>query len=260
MSPNDLFDEANLAPGPNEFDPAASLDELLLQSDANPAYRPEFFRRLLLAQLYILVEEEIDYEREEDGYVPMRPIFAGEGTLPVFTSLAQLQAKPADWDYPHVDIKGRELFASLPETDVLLNPFGERGMRLRAPLLQRLVAGEGPLKKEAANSEEGEVNMTIALPEKYPPGLLDALQTVCSGLPRVRTAYLLYLLEASDRGPRIAIYLDVEGDIDRIAQEVGQVAQSFAQPGQRVEVAPAIPDISSVIDYALNTPPIYVRE
>ncbi len=37
MDADAIFDEAALVPGPNEFNPAATLDELLVQANANPA-------------------------------------------------------------------------------------------------------------------------------------------------------------------------------------------------------------------------------
>lgn len=261
MDPNDLFDEANLAPGPNEFDPATSLDELLVQAHQHPAYRPELFRRLLLEQLFVLVEEEIDFSEAEDGLVPLRLLRFDDGRLPVFTSLEQLRANSDYHHWSHADIKGRELFGFLSDFDFVVNCFSEPSLRLLPQVRKRLLAGESALRMEVMPIEDEDVTILLPEHEGYPTDLVAALQTVLSGHPRVQVAYLLYVSQSSLGRPRIAVYLNVEGAFDRIAKEVGEVVSYFATvPGMKVDVMQAQANVHNLMDYVLSTPPIYVRD
>ena len=259
MDANDIFDEAELKPRPNEFDPAATLDELLVQANANPAYRPEFLRALLREPLYVLVEEEVDLDRAVGGLVPFRPLRYQDGVVPVFTSAAELAKAPAAAKWPHVTVKGRNLMEAMPEADFLVNPYAAVSLHLKAAYLQQVLTQGGAFRQEVSPVPEEE-EMTIGLPEKYPPGLVEALQTVLSGQPRVRAAYLVYVVKSSVGEPRIEVYLDVEGPLLRIAQDVGEVACCFATDEvRRVDILEAVPDQSPLTNYALSTPPIYVR-
>lgn len=261
MDPNDLFDEANLTPGPNEFDPAASLNGLLEQAYENPAYRPELFRRMLLEQLFVLVAEEIDFSEAEDGMVPLSPLRFADGELPVFTSLEQLKANPAYHHWPYAGMKGRELLGLLPDVDYLVNCFNEPSLRLSPALRKRLLAGESTLRMEVAPIEDEEVVVMLPEHDDYPNDLVAALQTVLSGQPRVRAAYLLCVTQSSLGRPRFAVYLEVEGAFDQVAKEVGEVASYFVTaPGMKVNVLQAQPNVHNLMDYVLSTPPIYVRD
>ncbi len=216
-------------------------------------------RALLREPLYVLVEQEVDLDEAVGGRVPLRPLRFDNGDLPVFTSAEQLAKAPAAAEWPHVAVKGRDLAEGLPEADFVVNPYSEAGIHLNAAFLQQVLTQGGPFRMEVGTVPDEE-ELTIGLPEKYPPGLVEALQTVLSGQPRVRAAYLLYVMKSSVREPRIELYLDVEGPLERIAQEAGEVARSFAKGEvRRVEVMEAVPGQSPFTDYAMGTPPIYVR-
>jgi hypothetical protein len=258
MEASDIFDESRLQPDANEFDPAADLDELLVQAMENPGYRPEFFRRLLQSKLHLLLEEEVDMERAVGMHVPLRPL-QSEGLVVVFTSAARVLDRPDLPAYPFIDIKGRDLLEAVQDTGIILNPFADQAIVLQPEQIRKLLSGQGPMTLQQDNTMEEEV--TIGLPEKYPAGLVEALQTVMSSMPRLRCAYALYVMESSVGRPRFAVYLDAEGDIERMAQDIGSVAKAFfSDTDSYIDILEAAEDQGLFSGYVVSTPPIYQRD
>ena len=260
MESQDLFDESKLQPGPNEFDPAADLDDLMVQAGQNPAYRPEFLRRLLLSPLLVLIEAAPEPDETRDEYVGFAPLQLTNGHIPVFTSLARLQDNPALLEHERISVKGRDLLTALQQRDLSLNPFSEASINLPAVICQQLLAGEefGAFRLSPP-MEEREV--LIGQPAEYPTAAVEAIRLLLSGHPRVQAAYLTYLLASGEEPARFIIGLQLEGDFKGIAQEVAYVASSFqAELGEVYMVQQVIPDTDEFSDYVLSTAPFYVRE
>ena len=259
MDSQDIFDESKLQPAPNEFDPAADLDDLMAQAGQNPGYRPEFLRRLLLLPLLVLVADEPEPDENRDEYVGFMPLQLSGGQVPVFTSLARLQDNPALLDYKRISVKGRDLLEALQERDVFLNPFSDTNMTLPAAVCQRLLAG-GLGKPELLLTEE-EQEVLIGQPAEYPTAAVEAIRLLLSGQPRVEAAYLTYLLASGPKPASFIISLKVEGDFKGIAQGVIFVGRSFpAELGDSLVVQQMQPDTDEFMEYVLSTTPFYTRD
>jgi hypothetical protein len=260
MDSQDIFDESKLQPGPDEFDPAADLDDLMAQAGQNPAYRPEFLRRLLLSPLLVLVEAEPEPDERRDDYVGFAPLQLSNGHVPVFTSLARLQDNPALLEYKHLSVKGRDLLEALQGRDLCVNPFSAASIRLPAIICERLLAREefGAFKLSPPSQER---EVLIGQPAEYPAAAVEAVRVLLSGHPRVQAGYLTYLLASEEVPARFVIGLQLEGDFKGIAQEVAYVASSFqTELGDAYIVQQVIPDTDDFSAYVLGTEPFYARE
>lgn len=260
MDANEIFDESKLQVGPDDFDPAADLDGLMVQSAHNPGYRPEFMRRLLVSPLWLLVEEEPDLAEAVGGYVGFAPLQLPDGCIPVFTSVARMQDHPAVAERPRTSVKGRDLLEALQGKNLVLNLFSEASLELPAEFCRRMLAGE-----DMSCSQEvlldSEVDMEIADPDEYPHEMVASVRVVLSSQPRVAAAYLVYVRASTQGGPHFIISLDVEGEFKSIAQEVGIVTRGFMRkPGDKVAVQQLLRDDEGTFtDYLLSTTPIYLR-
>ncbi|MBF9220597.1 enhanced serine sensitivity protein SseB C-terminal domain-containing protein [Hymenobacter ruricola] len=260
MDSQDIFDESKLVPGPNEFDPAADLDDLMAQAGQNPAYRPEFLRRLLLSPLLVLVEDEPARDETQADYVGFTPLQLSDGYVPLFTSLARLHDNPALVDYQHISVKGRDLLAALQQRDLCLNPFSEASINLPAAICQRLLAGDDfGAFKQSPPTEQREV--LIGQPAEYPTAPVEAIRLLLSSHPRVQAGYLTYLLASGEEPAHFIIGLQLEGEFKGIAQEVAYVASTFQKElGNQYIVQQVIPDTDEFSAYVLSTEPFYARE
>jgi hypothetical protein len=134
-----------------EFKPVNDLEETLVRAATEPAARPEFYRRLLAAELYVLAEEApaaegvtskpaaadaafITWESPDGPYVPL---FSSRGRV---DEIARLRERT----YGFVALTGKALFARLAQEKraAFLNPGFACGKQFVRDVIDRLAGGE----------------------------------------------------------------------------------------------------------------------
>ena len=134
-----------------DFTPANDLEETLVRAATEPAVRPEFYRRLLAAELYILTEETPRADGESS-----KP--AGDGAafitwespsgpyVPLFSSRARVDeiARLRERTYGYVALSGKAAFARLAKEKhaAFLNPGFACGKQFVPDVIDRLAGGE----------------------------------------------------------------------------------------------------------------------
>jgi hypothetical protein len=135
-----------------EFTPANDLEQTLVRAATEPSARPEFYRRLLAAELFILTEEAraaadgqtskpadedakfITWESPDGPYVPL------------FSSRARVDeiAKLRERAYGFLALTGKAAFARLAQEKraAFLNPGFASGKQFRLDVIERLAGGE----------------------------------------------------------------------------------------------------------------------
>jgi hypothetical protein len=134
-----------------EFTPANELEETLVRAATDPAARPEFYRRLLAAELFVLTEEAA----AADGQTS-RPAAADASFItwpspngpyvPLFSSRARVDeiARLRERSYGFVALSGKATFARLAQEKraAFLNPGFACGKQFVPDVIDRLAGGE----------------------------------------------------------------------------------------------------------------------
>ncbi len=234
-------------------EPAATLEELLIQAAADPAYRPEFYRRLLLEPLFFFSTGDPDTTRESN---PMLISYLKDGRVPIFTSPARIFDKGVVTSaVAQYQMKGRDLLEMLPGKTLMLNPYSDFGKELVPVEIEQLLAGTVLSTGDQIKLEK-DTQITIGQPAVYPTEMVQALARLLSQQPRVRAAYLAWMHNpASSEPPHYIICLDTEGKMGAISNEVAFVAQQFLGKTEILDIMQA--DNSNLADYFQQTKPFY---
>ncbi|HEY7373864.1 MAG TPA: SseB family protein [Polyangia bacterium] len=134
-----------------EFTPDNELEQTLVRAATDPAARPEFYRRLLAAELYILTDEAPAAPGETS-----RPAAADAGLItwesptgpyvPLFSSRARVDeiARLRERSYGFVALSGKAAFARLAQEKraAFLNPGFACGKQFVPDVIDRLAGGE----------------------------------------------------------------------------------------------------------------------
>ena len=134
-----------------DFTPANDLEETLVRAATDPSARPEFYRRLLAAELYVLTEEA----RVADGQTS-KPAAADAAFItwesptgpyvPLFSSRARVDeiGRARERGYGFVALPGKAAFARLAQEKraAFLNPGFACGKQFVPEVIDRLAGGE----------------------------------------------------------------------------------------------------------------------
>jgi hypothetical protein len=134
-----------------EFTPANDLEQTLVRAASDPAARPEFYRRLLAAELYVLTEEarltdgqtstpagaEATFIKWESPSGPYVPLFSSRARV---DEIGRLRER----SYGFVALLGKSAFARLAREKqaAFLNPGFACGKQFARDVIDRLAGGE----------------------------------------------------------------------------------------------------------------------
>ena len=256
-----LFDFLNPQPAPVP-EPAATLEALLAQAARDPAFQPEFYRRLLLEQLVVITgynpAQVVSGSHATEPGETMQIASWEDGRVPIFTSTNRIFDKQVIRQQVSLaHLKGRDLLEMLRGKTLLLNPYSDYGKELLPNEVTHLLDGT-VLDTGHTITVEKATTVLLGQPAVYPTELVQALARLLAQQPRVRAAHLAWLHNpSSDVPPHYLICLDVEGEMRAISQQVGFVAQQFLQPHEIIDIVQA--GQSSFTDYFHSVPPFYQR-
>lgn len=210
------FDESQFVPTPHDLLPPAELDELFDQAMDNPGYRAELQRRLLGGNLWVILHHRPDPDDDLAGRQKVSPLHLAGGELPLFTSQAKLlENGPPPEGTTYGELAVRDFLERNDNVSLVLNPWSERYMVLPPAQVQQLLAGtlfgQGITDELDRSHPPRTADVTIGPNKQWPDGLITALRTVFSQVPRVKAAYMIYMLADAHDLDRYHIRLDIEG-------------------------------------------------
>jgi SseB protein N-terminal domain len=140
-----------------EFTPANDLEQLLVRAATDPAARPEFYRRLLTGEVYVLTDEG----RLADGQTskpaaPDAKFMTWDSPrgpyVPLFSSRARVDeiGRLRERSYGFVAVPGKAAFARLARERraAFLNPGFASGKQFGADVIDRLAGGTKEIPKQ----------------------------------------------------------------------------------------------------------------
>jgi hypothetical protein len=145
-----------------DFTPANDLEQTLVRAATEPSARPEFYRRLLAAELFILTEEgrAADGQPSKEGAADAAFITwesPSGAYVPLFSSRARVDeiARLRERTYGFVALSGKAAFARLAteKRAAFLNPGFACGKQFVPDVIDRLAGGEKAVPPAGAAPE-----------------------------------------------------------------------------------------------------------
>jgi hypothetical protein len=216
------------------------LERAFVKAATDPAHRPQFYRELVRADLFIAQEgpppEQSGSRVLQEGQsIHVRSIdWNGTTYIPVFSSLQQLQAALSE-PSAYIAISAIEFMKITRGANLLLNHGSAYGKELPAEEIASILDGsiwEPSDRWEVKEAQE----VLIGQPANYPTELATALSRYFRTQKPVSRAFLAHVMNPKhDEKPHTLIAIEVHGDWDRIVAEAGLVARNVSVPDPPVD-------------------------
>jgi hypothetical protein len=208
-----------------------TLETLVQKAATEPAYRAEFYKRLLSDELVVLTEKsglpEGNQTLEQDTNVNI--VSYADGKIPVFTSTERIFDKSVIKEQvEYMQMKGENLFGLAKGATFLLNPYSDYGKELLPDEVERMLSGNILTDTAKTITIQKETKVQIGQPVKYPTDIVNSLKVLFANKPNVKAAYLGWIFNPDSGEPPHYIFgLDAEGDLQSVTQEAGFTAKQF---------------------------------
>ena len=219
-----------------KFFPENRLEALLMQAANDPGARPEFYKELLAADLFVLIapgnRPQGRYVAQEGETLSIKGInVEGRKLIPVFTAERRLQEYIQAQDHL-AKLNGRALLSMIvaQNNGIVLNPASSYGKEFTPQEFVSLVNGSLFQPKPQVITKDTQV--LIGMPKEYPTKAVNALVSYFQGKPEVKKAYLAQIhMPDSGEPPHLIFSIQVDGDFRPIASDLGVVFESDFETG-----------------------------
>ncbi|MBL7250179.1 enhanced serine sensitivity protein SseB C-terminal domain-containing protein [Alloalcanivorax marinus] len=220
--------------------PDNPLFESLKRAADDPAARPEFYRRLLTAEIFVIGHG--DGSSEGRGTVPAGAHLSiehwqnaeGEAVIPFFTDLEALQ-RAIDEEKSYLGLPARSLFEMTAGTRLVLNPRSDYGKEFHPEEVRSLLENGSNHSPETRRTE-ADTDVLLGQPSEYPTAMVEALQRLLTGYPEVEAAYLC-LMQQGGESPQQSLVVGLRGgNLERARLAAGSVIADTAPQGRAVDL------------------------
>ena len=211
------------------FEPVNNLEKSLMNAATNPANRPQFYRDLLEADVFIIQygNSNLNIQNNvlQEGTQLKIQHFERDGIawLPVFSSLQRLQQSVRS-ETSYLQLKARDFFEITRGAHVVLNP----GFAYGKEFVPEEIAGmlDGSIFRPSQTYvAQKETKVLIGQPANYPHQLVKALSDGFARNKLVNRAYLvLFHNPETGEKPHLLISIDAGGDWEKIVGDAGMIA------------------------------------
>jgi hypothetical protein len=220
-----------------KFFPENRLEALLMQAANDPGVRPDFYKELLLTDLFVLIvpgnRPHGNYVAQEGETLSMKGInVEGRKLIPVFTTERRLREYIQAQDHL-AKLNGRVLLSMIvtQKNGIVLNPASSYGKEFTLQEVESLVDGSIFQPKQQTIAHETQV--LIGMPKEYPTKVVEALSSYFQGKPEVKKAYVAEIHVPDSGEPSHLLFsIQVDGDFHPIASDLSVVMQSILGTGQ----------------------------
>jgi hypothetical protein len=240
-----------------------TLETLVQKAATEPAYRAEFYKRLLSDELVVLTEKsglpEGNQTLEQDTKVNI--VSYADGKIPVFTSTARIFDKGVVKEQvEYMQMKGENLFGLAKGATFLLNPYSDYGKELLPDEVARMLSGNILTDTAKTITIQKETKVQIGQPAKYPTDIINSLKVLFANKPNVKAAYLGWIYNPDSGEPPHYIFgLDADGDLQSVTKEAGFTAKQFLGKDEFVDFI-KVDNKTGVSSYFLKSvEPFYKR-
>jgi SseB protein C-terminal domain/SseB protein N-terminal domain len=240
------------------------LEILLQKSATDPAYRAEFYKKLLTGNLYVLTNKE----HLSTGKSIAQPgtnisiVNFNDGRIPVFTSPGRIFDKGVIKEQvKHLILKGEDLFTLTKGACLILNPYSDYGKELLPEEIEKML--DGAIFNGVGGwiiTIKEEKKCKIGSPANYPAEIINALKDLFAQEPDMQTAYVAWIqFEGLSELPHYIFGLDTTGSYQHISLKTGLLVQRFLKANEVFDIVPI--QNHSLSDYFIkNVTPFYKKQ
>ena len=218
---------------------ANELESLLKKAADEPAYRMEFYKRLLNEKLFVITKggelpNGIRYV-EKDTMVNILSL--EDGRIPVFTSTDRIFDKKIIKEQVHfLELKSEDLFNLVKGATLILNPYSDYGKEILPTEIENLLHGVFPHGEPTSVEIKKSTTIIIGQPAKYPTQIVKSLSELFSKKANVHTAYLGWIHYPSTNEPPHYIFaIDADGDWNTLVKEAGFITREILRSDEIVD-------------------------
>jgi hypothetical protein len=245
------------------FEPVNDLEKSLINAATLPSARPQFYRHLLEAHLYIINSDPASPSLQDHDYQPgsdlkiQRLKKGDQFWLPVFSSLQRLQ-QFINSDTNYLVIRARDFFEMTRGANVVLNPNFDYVKEFLPQEIEHMLDGSIFTPGQTTIAPK-DTQVLIGQPASYPHELIEALSDYFATNPLVNRAYLAqYHDPQNDEKPHILIGLDAQADWGKIIGDAGMIASNVMGKSEWIDFLRL--DDSGISQYLVNkTRPFYEK-
>lgn len=215
---------------------ASPLERALRLAATDPAARPDFYRQLLEAEIFVIGESELRPEgawtAKEGESISLQHWTKPDGTvvLPFFSSLAALQ-RALDHEVTYYQLPARALLEMTQGATLVLDPRSEYGKEFAPGEIVALLAGGLTRAAEPRVIQEA-TQVLLAQPGERPEALINGVRAFLDKRPAARRAWLaLMTIPTQDPEPHLVIGVEADGDAAALIAEIGSVAADLSTSG-----------------------------
>jgi hypothetical protein len=218
------------------FDSANALEAALAEAVTDPSRRPQFYRELGSADLYIFQDSPKPLEGgamviPEGAKISFRQVVQdGVTYIPVFSSPIRLQ-EVTQGTPSYIVLSALEFFRLTRGANVLLNPGSHYSKQFSAAEIADLLD---------SRLLEPPQECSIGQAARHPQALQDALAAHFAGVREVKRAYIAHFFNpAADAAAHTLVGIEVEGDpvpIVQAAQKAVAGVELFDPPLQFIQL------------------------
>jgi hypothetical protein len=244
-------------------DSPTPLEEALARAATDAAARPEFYRALMEAQVFVLGSMA--------GTANQRTVEAGEnisiahwqkqdGTpiIPFFASLPALQ-RAIRVDETYLQLPAKSLFEITRGATLVLNPSSDHGKEFVPHEIDALLdSGMNQIPQRRVVQKETRV--LLGQPSNYPTAMVEALSRFYATRSNVRAAYLCLMHEEGEEKAHLVIGIDCDEGYEQLVRETGVVASDSKPKDEPFDIVRVEASDSGISEhFRTATKPFYTR-
>ena len=239
-----------------------TLEELLQKAAKEPAFRADFYKRLVSDKLVVITEgSNIPHgEQVLKESTKVNLVSYPDGKIPVFTSEERIFDKGVIKEkIQFLEMAGKDLFALAKGATFLLNPYSDYGKELLPNEIEQILNGTILTSNSKVIEVQKPTKVQVGQPAKYPTEIVNSLQKLFVERTNVNAAYVAWIYDTSSGQPPHYIFaIDGNGDLQSVMNEAGFTAQQILGKNEIIDFM-RIDNTGGINNYFLKQQPFYKR-
>lgn len=229
-----------------KFEPENEFELSLAKAASDPAHRPQFYKDLCNADLFIIQHGEKPPESHEKSTLEKGKKIQiqhikhnGKPYIPVFSSINRLQHVVAE-EVAYLGVNALELMKFTQGAEFLLNPGSDYGKEFTKNEIRAIIDGSIWGHPETY-TQKAEAKVMLGQPKVYPQELVSALSRFFETRNEVKKAWVAHFHNPDDGlPPHTLIAIDTSSSYEEIIREMGMVITGLTIPHPPVDILPII--------------------
>lgn len=239
-----------------------SLESLLQRAITEPAFRADFYKSLLTANLFVISPKSDipDGRRTLQEGSTVNLVSLPDGNIPVFTSTERIfDNNVIQEEMQYLQMNGRDLFELAKGASFILNPYSDYGKELLSDEVEKILDGTILTESTKTMTIGKSTEVLVGQPANYPSEMISSLKKLFAERPSIKKAYLGWIHNPKSEDPPHYIFgIDADRDFQDLIPEAGFAAKQYLRSDEFVDFIKI--DKGGVSDYLVkNTKPFYEK-